>query len=33
MIEDDKAKLVELVQLLGDYLIEDDGTIRAKGMQ
>ena len=33
MIEDDKAKLVELVQLLGDFLIEDDVTIRAKGMQ
>lgn len=32
MIEEDKAKLVDLVQLLGDYLVDDDGSTRAKGM-
>lgn len=29
-IESDQARLVDLVQLLGDYLTEDEGEIRAK---
>lgn len=29
-VENDKARLVDLVQFLGDYLVEDEGELRAK---
>lgn len=31
-ISNGSLKLVELVQFLGEYLVQDDASVRAKGM-